>query len=112
VARLLLGSGTDVDVTDSYGWAMMHQTIRGVSADEMVVRLLLDIGTKMEGKDSAGRTALMSAAECFFEARIQLSVNVGANDDTRSNDRWTVLHWTIMRGTMVYYVCLSTRERI
>ncbi|VUC27266.1 unnamed protein product [Clonostachys rosea] len=103
-ARLLIKSGTDIEITDEHGvtpllWAVSYEHVE-------MVRLLLDNEAEIERRDlTLGYTPLLLAVKSFFKrdndegrkAIIDLLLDKGAYVDSCDSLGRTALYWAMER---------------
>lgn len=81
VARLLLGSGVDIDSKDSDGQTPL--LLAAASGHDGVVRLLLQRGADVGLKDNDGQTPLLAATSKAQEAVVATLLAAGAKMGTK-----------------------------
>lgn len=91
------GTVTHITAIDTYS-ALQRAAENG---NEAVLRLLVEMGGKINTKDERGRTALQQAVENGHEKIVRQLIKNGANVNTEDNDGWTVLHRAAMSGREV-----------
>lgn len=86
VFKLLLERGEDVNAQVSFGWTVLHLSVRNNGLDPEVVRLLLDSGADVAAKGDQGDTPLHHAASHSGPEVISILLENGADAAARNGD--------------------------
>lgn len=98
IVQLLLESGADIMAVTKNGSSVLQNAIRGRSATEELVNLLLCYGADINVADISGYTPLHSAAQVGNIAIVQLLLDKRPNIEAVSDDGYTPMLLAAQRG--------------
>lgn len=115
MVRLLIDYGADVNRGGSDFNIFCHSTITPLIAcvyrqDLASMRLLLERGAQVNGRDGEGCTALMKAAAVGWLDGVELLLAAGADVTMRNEQGWSALTWTQYITNVA--VMVDMRERL
>ena len=96
VARLLISSGANTNLRDSFGLTALHYAAEKGSSN--MVELLISHGAEPTIADDCGMTALHRAAEKGHENTAKFLLAHNADVDALTFDGWTALHVAASEG--------------
>jgi len=89
VIKLLIESGTNINVKNSNGWtALMFAASRN---NTEVVKVLISAGADINAKNNYGWTALMYAALDGSKEAVKFLIDAGADINAKNSEGWTAL---------------------
>jgi ankyrin repeat protein len=112
VLKLLLDSGADVDLRDSYGMTPLSY-MACCGGQEDIMQLLLESGAKADSTDDGGQTPLSHASEKGHKDLVRLLLRQDVEVDSKDLQGLTPLsHATTEGNTMVVQILITNGAKV